>query len=924
MLVGRESERQVLTTLLAGARVGDSRVLVLRGDPGIGKTALLAEAETLVGDMRVLRARGVESEQLVPFAGLLQLLRPVLPLLDTIPPPQSAALGSALMLSPSPAAEPSRFAVGAATLSLLSRAAEDRPLAVLVDDAHLLDRSSAEALVFAARRLLSDPVAVLVALRADAAGSSSWSSLPTLTVTGLGLEETGALLARTSGAVRREQVIRLHRATAGNPLALLELGERLDRIESLPAAAPLTVSEQLVHSFIGRVAHLGEDTRTAVLVAAADSTSVATVRQACRVLGLTRPRLDEAEDAGLLAVRGDRVEFRHPLVRAAVYGGASAESRRAVHRALAAVIAADQTDRLAWHLAEGAVPPDEETAATLDRVGRQATARGAHAIAASAHERAAELTGTATLLPGRLAAAGDAAWLSGRTDRAVELLDRALLNDPEPMLRMHIQALRGAVETRCGSLEAALATLLTAADDARSSDPDTAVRLLADAVHVAFYLLDPVAAMRASDDIDSLLGRCVDANARSLGSMASGMALVLSGSGAQGIERVRAAAYPLLIQQADPADRFRLPVRLLGALWLRDAGPFRAQVGEAIDELRDQAALGSLPYVLMHIARDAATSNRWDDAEGSYQEAIRLAGETGQTTDLAVSLAGLACLDARRGHEQECRAGVAAAEDLCRRNHIRIGSIWLEFAQGDLASGLGDPETAARHYEALETQLTATGLADPDQSCGAELVEAYVQLGRGTDARRAADLLAAKAEAKGQPWSLARARRALGLCGSVEPSGGSARETSAGAVEGCFREALELHAETPDTYETARTELAFGANLRRARRRVAARPFLKSALDTFEALGARPWADRAAQELEATGETVRRREADMRDQLTPQERQIAQLLAAGRTTREAAAALFISPKTVEYHLRHVYLKLDIRSRSALAHTFGPG
>jgi len=794
----------------------------------------------------------------------------------------------------------------------LSRAAEDRPLAVFVDDAHLLDNSSAEALGFAARRLVSDAVAILVGVRAGEAGSAAWSSLPTLTLRGLDLDAARELVAGASGEVRRAQLVRLHHATAGNPLALLELGDRLDEIEAVPLEAPLTVSEQLVRSFIGRVSGLSDPARAALLVAAADSSSFATVQQASQVLGLAEARLSEAEDAGLLTVSDDRVEFRHPLVRSAVYGAADPEQRRAVHRALAEVIPPDQTDRLAWHLSAGAVAPDEATAETLDRVAGQATARGAHAIAASAHERAAELTAAPALLAGRLASAGEAAWLSGRTERAVELLDRALASDPDLVLRTHIQELRGAVETRSGSLDTALTTLMEAAVAVESTDPDTAVRLFADAIHVSFYLAAPAAAMRACMAIESLLGSCVDPNARFLGSMASGMALVLSGSGQRGIERVRGAAYPLLMPEAAPADRFRLPLRVQGALWLRDSGPFRDEVVEAIDGLREQAALGSLPYLLMHIARDAATSDRWDDAEAAYQEGIRLARETGQGTDLGVSLAGLACLDARRGREQECREAVAAAAELCRANHIRLGSFWLEFAQGDLASGLGDPAVAAGHYERLESLLAETGLADPDQSCAAELVETYVQLGRVGDARRVAAELAVKAAAKGQPWSLARSARALALC------------TSGTESEAYFRDALASHTETPDRYETARTELAFGAWLRRERRRVESRPFLGSALQSFEELGATPWADRAAHELQATGGTVHRREADAMDELTPQERQIAQLLARGRTTREAAAALFLSPKTVEYHLRHVYLKLGIRSRSALAERFGPG
>jgi DNA-binding CsgD family transcriptional regulator len=369
---------------------------------------------------------------------------------------------------------------------------------------------------------------------------------------------------------------------------------------------------------------------------------------------------------------------------------------------------------------------------------------------------------------------------------------------------------------------------------------------------------------------------------------------------------VRAAANRLATAGDEATDRFRLPLRVQGTLWLRDSGPHREEVRAAIDRLRDEAALGSLPYLLFHVARDAATTDRWDDAEASYLEAVRLARETGQSTDLAVSLAGLSCVYARRGRVDSCRETTALASELSDRNHIRLATFWVLFARGDMASGLGDPGSAVVHYEALEELLASTGFADPDQSCGAELVETYLQLGRRQDAERVCGRLSDQARAKGQPWSLARAHRAAGLCGADE------------AGEQHFRTALRLHAATPDRYETARTELAFGARLRRERRRVAARPVLRSALDTFERLGAAPWADRAARELEATGESAHRREASAVDGLTPQERQIAQLLVSGRTTRETAAALFLSPKTVEYHLRHIYLKLEVRSRSALA------
>ena len=907
VLVGRDSERRLISEMLAAARVGDSRVLVLSGEPGIGKTALLRAAESLVGDMQVLRAQGVESEQYLPFAGLLQLLRPVLGLVDEIPEPQSRALSSALLLGPAPRGDVSRFAVGAATVGLLSRAAEDRPLAVFVDDGHLLDAPSAEAVVFAARRLFSDPVAVLVAVRDSAPGAEVWTSLPTRSLVGLDLDAAAELVGGSSRWVRRDLLPHVHSATGGNPLALIELAGLLD--EPPIAGAPVTLPDRLTSAFMERVGRLSAGAGSALLVAAADSTSLTAVHAACLELGTTSAALAEAQDAELIRIHGDQVDFRHPLVRSAVYTAANADDRRRAHRALARALPKGQADRRAWHLSQAAGGPDAETASALEAAGQQAAARGAHAIATQAFDRAATLTVTRELVAPRLTAAANAAWLAGETDRATALLDRALAHEPEPLQRARIQELRGAVETRAGSLDVALTTLTQAAQEIRTTDVDTAIRLYADVIHVAFYRFAPKAAADAAGAIEALLPESSDAETRSLGSMASGMALVLNGAGAPGVERLRDTAYDLVTTEAGARDRLRLPLRIQGALWLRDSGPQRQLVADAVERLRDQAALGSLPYLLMHIARDGATTDRWDDAESAYQEAIRLARETGQSTDLAVSLAGRACLHARRGEADDCRADAREAAALAQANQVALAALWSRFALGDLSSGLGDVAAAITHYESAEELLAETGMADPDQSCAPELVESYLQVGRTEDAARVAEAFSHRAAAKGQPWSSARASRTLGLS---TPGDDGAR---------WFRTALELHARTPDRFEAARTELAFGARLRRERRRVDARPLLRAALESFEVLGARPWADRAAQELDATGETAVRRQLGAREQLTPQERQIAQLLAEGRTTRETAAALFLSPKTVEYHLRHVYQKLGIRSRDALAERF---
>ena len=679
MLVGREAERRAVSALLGGARVGSSGSLVLTGEPGIGKTTLLSDAETHSGEMRLLRARGIESERSVPFGGLLQLLRPILPLLERIPGPQADALASALLLDERRDPDPSRFAVGAATLSLLSRAAEERPIAALVDDAHDLDRPSAEALAFAARRFVSDAIALLVTTRAGEPGSRVWESLPTLVVTGLDLSSARELVAAESAsAVREDQVQRLHRATGGNPLALLELGARLDRLDALPPDTPLQVSRELTASFLGQLDALGADARLALLVAAAAGTGAATVTRACWELGLTEAAVAEAQDSGLAALVGDEVRFRHPLVRSAVYGAADSGTRRRVHRALAVVLPPDEIDRFAWHLSESAVAPDETTAMTLDAAAGQASARGAFAIASTAHERAAQLSPTTAAAAGRLARAGRAAWRAGATERAVDLLDRALACQDDRRERALVQELRGTVQTRCGSLRSALRTLVDAGEDVRTVDPAAAVRLFSDAVHVCFYLGEPGTARRLAASVADLLAGGAEPRTEVVGTVAVGMAEILSGAGAAGAEHIRAALDTVARFEELEADELLLTLRVIGILWLREAGAHRSVVDEAVARLRRRVALGTLPYLLMHVARDDAAGDRWDDAEAGYLESIRLAEETGQWTDLAASQVGpglaLRPPGALRGLPRPGRAGHEAVRRASASPWGRCGS----------------------------------------------------------------------------------------------------------------------------------------------------------------------------------------------------------------------------------------------------------
>ena len=760
---------------------------------------------------------------------------------------------------------------------------------------------------------MSDPVALLACARPEEPGAAVWASLPGLDLPGLDLEAARQLLeSGPSPGARATSWRGCTPPPPATPWRCSSSATARGGVEAVPADSPVALSQQLSDAFLGRAGALSDATREALLVASADSTSATTVYDACRVLGLAGSGLTEAEDAGLVALHGDSVTFRHPLVRSAVYGAADPRRRRAVHRALADVVPREETDRLAWHLAEGAEGPDETTAGVLDAVALQASARGAYAIAANALERAVGLTVEDSRLARRLAGAGQAAWMAGSTGQAITFLDRALGSRPDALLRAHVQELRGAVETRCGSMEVALGLLEHAAEEVRAADPATAIRLWADTIHVCFYLADPAAAMRAAGSIDELTPggrRPLRAQPRLDG----------HGHGADP-RRVRRRG-----DRTDPRRGVRPGERRGGLRPLPAAAPgaggaVAPRGGAEPDAARATPSPGCATRPRWArcrtcSCRSAGTPPRRTGGTRRSRRTARASGWPGRPARpptwgcrWAASRWSTRAV-ARPRRARRWSTPVWSCARATRSGSPRCG---IAFALGDLAFGLGDLATAVEQYRAVEAVLATAGMADPDQSCGAELTEALVHLGRDEEARAAADALWRKAAAKAQPWSEARARRALALCASDD------------AAEALYLEALELHARTPDGYEAARTRLAFGSWLRRVRRRSDARPLLREALATFESLGAAPFADRAAQELQATGETARRREVTTTEELTPQERQIAQLLAEGRTTREAAAALFLSPKTVEYHLRHVYIKLGIRSRAALAEHFESG
>ena len=898
MLVGRDRERRELELALDCARGGESATLALVGEPGIGKTALLDFAAERATEMRLLRARGIESEAEIPFASLLELVRPALALLDQIPPPQAIALEGALALRPSQAGE--RFAVGAATLSLLAAYAEEGPVAILIDDAQWLDQVSAAALLFAVRRLVADPIAVLIAVREGEPSLIDGADLRTLRLTGLSPGETAALLPGLGPDGAR----RLHEATAGNPLALLESDRDPREFALAPDGAPLLVSARIARAFLRRAGRFDERERRALLLAAtSESGDLVLLERAATHVGIDLDKLQAAEREGLVSLRTGSVEFRHPLARSAIYADASADDRRSAHRALAAALPDRDVDRRAWHLAAAAAGTDPAAAAALEQAGLRARERSAYASAAAAFERAARLTPDPVLRARLLLEAAEASLHAGGTERAITLLDEVRTATEDPGTLLDIDELAGQIVTQRGPVMRGHAILTDAAGRATG---ERAVVMLAEATISCFYAGRPAEMLAVAKRAQASLPEAASIPTRFVATTAFGMAHIVGGDAAVGADAIQQA-----IALADGAPELCDDVRLLkwlavAPIFLRETGTGRALLERALDAARAHAALGALPFVLALIARDQATTDRLAVAEATYREAITIARESDQRTGLVQALAGLAWLQGRRGRELECRAAAAEAMTLCDALGTRLLEVWATAALGELELALGATDAAAAQFERQRELLEELGITDPDLSPVPELVDAHIRAGRPEQAQLLTSEFDRVARAKGQPWSLARALRCRGLVGGDERFAAD------------FEAALEQHARTPDAFEEARTRLAYGERLRRARGRVRAREQLRAAVEAFEQLDAQPWADRARAELEATGETLLRRDAATLDVLTPQELQIALLLARGRTTREAAAALFLSPKTVEYHLHHVYQKLDIHSREELA------
>ena len=906
MLLGREAECARLDALLAAGREGTSGALVLRGEAGIGKTSLLDYAADRAFGMHVSRTSGIESEAELAFSGLYDLLQPFASHLSSLPEPQRAALAAALALGPPVGAE--RFAVCVATLGLVASVAEETPLLMICDDAQWLDPSSASALGFTARRLDAEAAVLLFAASTDADAQFDAPGLPQLPLTRLGPDDARALLESEAGEEIDEATAeRILAGADGNPLALTALSA-LFGTGGANGAPELELLPAVRRTALRTMRELPPNARRALLVAAASvSGDRATIADALGELGLDAESLTTAEGAGLLAQKGDQLVFRHPVVRAAVYASAPAEERSAVHRALAAVTAGTKRDgRGAWHLAAATdAPHDESVALSLEEAARNARSRGGRAEAASAFERAAELTADPDDRARRFREAADDSRLLGQIEHALALLDRANGSSLSPAERARVAHLRGAIEMWNRSPDAAYVLLREEAESIAPSDEAKAARMLTDAAWACFMGGEIARGLATAEEAEAL-GEQTGGVTSTLAKAALGIGRLLSGDAAN--------ALPLFVGYADllEADApVRHPYQLIRpagqvAIWLEEYDLARTATSAMVEAARAQIALGALPYALSTLSDLDFRTGNWVSASASAAEAVRIAEEGGQTSTLAFSLACLARVEAGQGREFECREHAGRAL-LFASSGVRAVGVFASSALALLELGLGRNEPAIAELDEVVRVSAQRGLREPSviQSTP-DLIEAYVRSGRR---EAAAEVLAAfeeLAEKTQRTWALGAAARCRGLLVDNDE------------FEPQFELALGWHLRTPTPFERARTELCLGERRRRARRRSDARLPLRSALDTFEHLGAAPWAERARTELAATGETAHRRDPYAAEQLTPQELQVALIVGEGATNKEAGAALFLSPKTIETHLGRVYRKLGVRSRTDLA------
>ncbi len=912
-LRGRDGEQAALDRLLDEVRAGDSRVLVLRGEAGVGKTVLLDYVQEHASGCRVVRAAGVESEMELAFAVLHQLCAPLLNRLTRLPDPQSDALSTAFGLGAG--AAPDRYTVGLAALGLLAEVAEERPLVCLVDDAQWLDRASAQALAFVARRLLAESVAMVFSVR-EPSEDQDLSGLPELAVTGLSDADARALLESVVPG-RLDDLVRdrIVAETRGNPLALAELTRGLTAAElaggfGRPDTQPL--ASRLEQSFHRQLRLLPAETQRLLLTAAAEPVGdAALLRRASEQLGISAEAALPAESSGLIEF-GARVRFRHPLLRAAAYRAASLPDRRLVHRALAeATDPAADPGRRAWHRAYAAVGPEESVADELERSASQAQARGGVAAAAAFLERATELTPDPARRAARALAAAQAKFEAAAPDTAGDLLSVAELGPLDDLQRAQAARLRAQIVFRRSRGSDAAALFLEAARAFGGLDAGSARETYLEAFGAAMFagqlggrhgLREVAEAVRGAPAgpkparpsdllLDGMATRYLEHQAADGEGTRAGVLILRRALAALGQENPRTRDDIMRLLRLSPLAQSMA----VHEVW--DFPGWRELSARSVRLAREAGALAALPVLLVYLAGVHVYAGEFTAAAVLIEEGNAITAATGNASMRYAAL----FLAAWRGEESSAVQLIdAAIQDAATRGEGRVLGM-AGYVTAILNNGLG------RYPAALD----GARLACQHDDLGyfnwslAELVEAGVRNGAVDEAGAALRHLQERTRASGTDWALGVLARSQALL------------TDGPAAEALYREAIERLERDGIVIQLARARLLYGEWLRRVNRRYDGREHLRTAYQAFDRIGAEAFAERARGELLATGETVRKRTAETHDVLTAQERQIVRLAAERHTNPEIASQLFISARTVEYHLHKVFAKLGVTSRREL-------
>jgi DNA-binding CsgD family transcriptional regulator len=902
-LFGRAGEQAAIDALLGGAREGQSHAVILRGAAGIGKTALLEYAAQAAGGMRVLRAAGVETEAELAFSGLHLLLRPVLARSTDLPAPQANALRGALGLSMPGVHD--RFLVGLSVLSLLSELANDSPVVCLIDDSHWLDAASADALLFAARRLDAEGVVMMLATR-DGSHLFAAAGLQELSLTPLTADDAGQMLDERTPSLAPVLRKRVLAEAAGNPLALMELATAVPADAGAAGAGPLPVTQRVQELLATQVRRLGDQAQLMLLLAAAEPTGdLPLILQAAACLGAEIDALAGAERAQLVAVAEGRVVFRHPLVRAAAYHDAPLALRLAAHRALAETLTGqpDQAERRAWHLAEATSGKDEAVAAELECVAERSRAQGGYAAVSAAYERAAQLTPDLEPRARRLLAAAGAASDVGQMSRADRLASQAVQLTTDPLLLADLAHLRTTQVT--GDRRERIAALATAASRVADRDPRRAAGLLCQALRAAWADGPPDLYTRLTAQLHDL-ALPSGTSLRPVDEAIFQRARLAAGDPGASAAVIRDCIAVIRQEPSNATPHERVSASSL-AFVMGDHDATREISAALADDCRRQGIVGWLPGALQGLATAHILRGEWPDARACAVEGLKLACDMGLRPRAAFLASLLGQLAAYAGDEDACLNWLAEHRQLGGSPGPNANYQATQLALVDLGEN-----RFGRAYERL------TGLVDiwwggTEFTFQPDLVEAAARTGDLERAREAIRAFEAWADLAAQPWAQAVTHRCVALV------------SDDAVAEEHYLAAVKSHENDGRPFERARTQLLYGEWLRRNRRRRDARVNLLEAFETFDDLGAVSWARRATAEVAATGGPAPSRPARRThalSRLTPQELQVIRLAATGLSNRDIGAQMFLSPRTVGYHLYKAFPKLGVTSRSQLARLVG--